>query len=220
MPKSTTKTRPAKAPAAKKPRPDFPLTPHPRGYWCKNVRGKLRYFGKIADDPEGEKALDLWLAQKDALLAGRTIRVQPAGGLTVGDLVNHYLNAKKARVQSGELLQQTWDEYYKSCALITRVFESGRLVNDLVADDFQQLRATMAKNWGPVRLANEIQRTRCVFKYGFDNGLVDKPVRFGSEFVKPSAKTIRKERNRKGPRMFEPAELQRMIDTPAPSWRL
>ena len=116
MPKSTTKTRPAKAPAAKKPRPDFPLTPHPRGYWCKKVRGKLRYFGKIADDPEGEKALNLWLDQKDDLLAGRTIRVQPAGGLTVGDLVNHYLNAKKARVQSGELLQQTWDEYYKSCA--------------------------------------------------------------------------------------------------------
>ena len=137
----------------------------------------------------------------------------------MADLVNHYLNAKKARIQSGELLQQTWDEYFKTCALITSVFGSGRLVEDLAADDFQQLRATMAKNWGPVRMANEIQRTRSVFKYGFDNSLVDKPVRFGSEFVKPSQKVIRKERNRKGPRMFEAEELE--LDdrkAPAPSF--
>ncbi len=216
MTKFTTKTGPAKAPAAKKPHPDFPLTRHPRGYWCKKVRGKMSYFGKIADDPEGEKALNLWLEQKDDLLAGRTPRVQPGDGLTVADLVNHYLNAKKARIESGELLQQTWDEYFKTCTLITDVFGSGRLAEDLAADDFQQLRATMAKNWGPVRLANEIQRTRSVFKYGFDNSLLDKPVRFGSEFVKPSQKVLRKQRNKKGPRMFEADELRKLLDEKRP----
>ncbi len=56
-------------PRLSKPRPDFPLFPHATGRWAKKVRGKLRYFGKVADDPHGEKALDLWLAQKDALLA-------------------------------------------------------------------------------------------------------------------------------------------------------
>ena len=50
---------------------DFPLTRHPRGYWCKKVRGKIHYFGKIGDDPEGEKAVNQWLDQKDDLLAGR-----------------------------------------------------------------------------------------------------------------------------------------------------
>jgi len=110
MSKSTTKRRPGKAPAGKKSPLAFPLTAHPRGYWCKKVRGKIHYFGEIADDPEGEKAIALWLAQKDDLLAGRTTRVQPANGLTVADLVNHYLNAKKARTVSGELLQNTWNE--------------------------------------------------------------------------------------------------------------
>src|SRR5437588_778220 len=34
-----------------KPYPDFPLTAHPAGYWCKKIRGKLHYFGKW-DDPD------------------------------------------------------------------------------------------------------------------------------------------------------------------------
>ena len=44
----------------KKPRIDFPLFPHARGYWAKKVRGKLLYFGKVADDPKGEAALQKW----------------------------------------------------------------------------------------------------------------------------------------------------------------
>jgi hypothetical protein len=47
----------------KKPRKDFPLFPHARGYWAKKVRGRFCYFGKVADDPKGEAALHLWLDQ-------------------------------------------------------------------------------------------------------------------------------------------------------------
>jgi len=45
MPKPTRKPRCGKV---GKPRPDFPLAVHPRGYWCKNVRGRSYYFGKVA----------------------------------------------------------------------------------------------------------------------------------------------------------------------------
>jgi hypothetical protein len=40
-----------------KPQPDFPLFPHASGGWCKKVLGKLHYFGKVADDPEGTAAV-------------------------------------------------------------------------------------------------------------------------------------------------------------------
>src|SRR5580692_1116387 len=30
-----------------KPYEGFPLTPHPSGRWCKKIRGKLHYFGKL-----------------------------------------------------------------------------------------------------------------------------------------------------------------------------
>lgn len=34
--------------------PQFPLFPHQSGRWCKKVRQKQHYFGKIADDPKRE----------------------------------------------------------------------------------------------------------------------------------------------------------------------
>jgi integrase len=57
-----------------------------------------------------------------------------------------------------------------------------------------------------------VQRIRSVFKFGFDVGLMPSPMRFGPGFARPSKKTIRLERARKGPRMFEAAELRRILD--------
>jgi len=74
----------------KKPRPDFPLFPHATGRWAKKVRGKLRYFGKCADDPQGQAALSLWLDQRDDLLAGRAPSTDN-DALTLRELVNQFL---------------------------------------------------------------------------------------------------------------------------------
>ena len=63
----------------RKPREDFPLYPHRNGRWAKRVRGDIKYFGKCADDPKGEAALQLWLDQKEGLLAGRTPRAKGDG---------------------------------------------------------------------------------------------------------------------------------------------
>jgi len=59
-----------------KPHPDFPFRPHATRRWAKKVRGRFCFFGKVADDPEGEKALKLWLEEKDDLVASQ-------GGLRV-----------------------------------------------------------------------------------------------------------------------------------------
>jgi hypothetical protein len=34
------------------------LFPHQTGRWCKKIRQRLVYYGKIADDPEGVAALE------------------------------------------------------------------------------------------------------------------------------------------------------------------
>jgi integrase len=62
----------------------------------------LIYFGKVENDPKGEAALNLWLDEKDQLLAGRTPRRTP-DGLTVRDLCNHFLTVKDQQRDAGEL---------------------------------------------------------------------------------------------------------------------
>src|SRR5690606_31125749 len=65
---------------------------------------------------------------------------------------------------------------------------------------------------GPVALANQIQRTRSVFKYGFEAGLLERPMRFGTEFRKPSKRSVRQARAARGQRLFEPGEIGKILD--------
>ena len=46
-----------------KPGADFPLFWHPRGGWCKKIKGRLVYFGGIS----ASEALERYLDQKDDL---------------------------------------------------------------------------------------------------------------------------------------------------------
>jgi integrase len=191
-----------------KPYPDYPLTPHPAGYWCKKIRGRVHYFGPWGD-PDG--ALTKYLAEKDALHAGREPRPDP-GALTVKALGNAFLSQKAALRDAGELSPRTWEEYRATCLSLGKAFGGSRLVSDLTTDDFASLRNRMAKRWGPVRLGNEIQRIRSVFKLAFDNGLLDRPVVFGQGFARPSKKVLRLHRAKSGERMLEAAELRTIID--------
>ncbi len=65
-------------------------------------------------------------------------------------------------------------------------FGANRLVADLRADDFLKLRKKLADSWSPVTLANEIRRVRTIVNYGWQVELIDKPIRFGPTFRKPS----------------------------------
>src|SRR5262245_4412681 len=193
-----------------KPRPDFPLFPHATRRWAKKIRGQLHYFGPW-DDPDG--ALARYLEQKDDLHAGRKPResTDSPDGATVKELANRFLNFKQSRVDSGELTNRSWKEYKAACDLIVSQFGKGRLVVDLDPDDFAALRNKMAARWGPVALGNAIQRIRVVFKYALDSGLIDRPVRFGPGFARPSKKTLRLDRARKGPKLFAAEEIRRII---------
>src|ERR1700722_9115490 len=84
-----------------KPYPGFPLTPHPSGRWCKKIRGKLHYFGKL-DSPDAalERLNREWPYLKD----GRIPPVIDTGdGCTVRLLCNAFLTSKKVKVGSSEL---------------------------------------------------------------------------------------------------------------------
>ena len=219
---STRKRRSGKAAdRPKKPYPDFPLTPHPSGTWQKKICGKIHYFGRWARHVNGKleriegdgwkEALEEYKAVADDLHAGRTPRVKN-DALTVADLCNRFLTAKHHKVASGELGSRMFQDYREITDLIVAAFGTTRLVDDLAAEDFESLRAQMAERWGPVRLGNAITRVKSVFKYGLDNGLLERASRFGSEFKKPDKAVLRRHRAQNGKKMLEADELRLLID--------
>ncbi|MHC4405971.1 MAG: hypothetical protein ACYTG0_40555 [Planctomycetota bacterium] len=119
LPDRESSVSPRQKPA--KPRKDFPLYPHSSGQWAKKVKGKTVYFGPWSDP---EAALETYLAQKDDLLAGREVR--NGEGLTVRELVNHFLTSKRHcdfRVDHpyrdlpfGRLVQRCWVVTFGSLA--------------------------------------------------------------------------------------------------------
>jgi integrase len=223
----------AAAPAApidrpKKPYPEFPLTPHPSGAWQKHIRGKIHYFGRWARRVNGKlvrvegdgwrEALEDYKKVADDLHAGRTPRTK-TDGLTVADLCNRFLTAKLRKWQAGEIGPRSFGEYRDTTNLLVAAFGKTRLVDDLAADDFEALRATMAGRWGPARLGRVIARVKSVFKYALENDLIDRPVRYGSEFKKPDKAVLRRHRAANGQKMLEAADLHRLLDAASVSMK-
>lgn len=207
--------KPAKPTKQSKPYPDFPLTAHPAGYWCKKIRGKIHYFGPLSDP---DAALAKYLDQKDALHAGCKPR-EDTEGLTVKYLVNHFLNHKRGLVDTGELSPLTLGDYKSACDAIMASFGSSRLLADIGPDDFAKLRDKLAKKWGHQRLSKTIQFVRCTFKYAFDAELLKTPVRFGPGFKRPSKKVIRLHRAKQGVKLFTADEVRKLLGAAGPQMK-
>jgi integrase len=105
----------------------------------------------------------------------------------------------------------TFHDQYKTCKRVLLVFGGDRLVDDLATDDFEVMRAQIAKTYGKLSRKVEIKRVRSVFRYAYEANLVDKPVRFGPGFIGPSRRELRCERQKNGVRMFEAAEIRAML---------
>ena len=208
MSKSTTVRGRCKREKPAKPYPEFPLFPHATRRWAKKIKGRLHYFGPWAD-PQG--ALQRYLDQKDDLHAGRTPRPQ-VDGVTVADIANAFLNAKRRLLDNGEIGSRMFSEYHGACSRVVSAFGRNRLVDDLRPADFAALRESLAKTRGAVALGNEIQRVRTLFKFAYDEGGIDKPIRYGQSFRKPSAKAVRLARASNGARIFTASDIRAMLD--------
>lgn len=190
----------------------FPLCYHPpSGRLYKTIDHKRIYFGYLTD---WKAAIKKYQEERDALYSGVAVRnVRDAGDdLTVGALCNCFLASKQRRVDSSELSPRTWQDYKATTDRLVAEFGASRRIVDLTADHFDRLRSVLAKAYGPVRLANEIQRVRTLMKFAFEDGLIEKPVRFGTSFKRPDKKVMRKHKNASGPRMLEAAELRKCLD--------
>lgn len=207
MPKCPGGERPSK------PYADFPLFPHRCGQWAKKIRGRLVYFGPWRDWRE---ALERYQRERDDLHAGRTPRPHIDDGLSLLDLCDAFMAAKDDLRANGELAERTFREYHATCLRMLRLFGREACAGGLAPVDFDRLRADIAKRWGLVRLGNEIGRVRSVFRFGYESGLLAQPIRFGPTFRKPSARSLRADRNARESRMLTPGELRLVLSVAPP----
>lgn len=216
---STPSAKRAKAKSVKpdKPRKDFPLFPHDGGVWAKKVRGKMHYFGPW-DDPQG--ALERWLREKDDLLAGRTPRPFDEGALTVADLCDLFLESRERRVETGELSQRTFDDYFAVAKSVTQILGRNAAVEHLRPSDFASLRAKLAKGCNLKTLEGRVACTRAIFNYADKNGLIERSLSrlWGTEFAKPSRTALTKLANQTE-RLFTAGQVRKLITAASPQVR-
>ena len=217
MPKSKPRATAGKAPTTDWRKslgvhPGFPLFPHQSGWWAKKVKGKLYYFGKMADDPKGQAALVEWDRVKVALIGGRA-RPSKVDGVTVAAVCDQFLQAKEQLVKSGEITQKTWHDYKRVTDRLVARFGESRVMLDLGPDDFTDLRADFSKTNGVVALANFIQRVRIVCKFAYDQGKIPTPLKFGQLFKRPSVKALRIQKAKSAPKLFSADEVTLLIES-------
>jgi hypothetical protein len=172
------------------------------GRWGRRINGKM-----VRVEGDGWKeALEENKFVADDRRAGRKPRVM-AEELTVAELCNRFLMAKSRKPQADAIAWHSFNEYKAATDLLVGRFGE-RLVDDLAADDFEALRAEFARRWELMRLSNVLTRVKTMFKYGMDNRLIFRVVRYGSDFTK-SGKAVRR-RQRAASR--EPWQLRVMLD--------
>lgn len=194
----------------KKPYPDFPLTAHRNGQWCKKIKGRIYYFGTNAD-----AALAKYLDTRDAIQAGRPPENDNPQGCRLREAVNSFLTAKQHRVDSGELSPLTFANYHKSCSRLLGFFDKDRALDSLRPADFELYRASLAENLGPTSVGDLVRMARVLFKYAFDTGLISTPLKYGQSFSEPTTRAVRKARLEQqqlhGLRMLEASQLQVLL---------
>jgi hypothetical protein len=103
-------------------------------------------------------------------------------------LCNHFLTAKLRKVETEEPTPWLFAEYMEVTNLLVKQF--GRNAKSMTS-----------------------RRTTLVnFALGYETGLIERPVRYGPEFVKPDKSVLRKHKAKKPAKMFEADELQALID--------
>ena len=211
---STTSSRPAK------PGDDFPLYAHNSGRWAKKIRGKTHFFGPWRD-PWG--AMARYHKEKDDLEAGRIPeREARPDALTVKKMVGLFLDNKKLMVESGQMVQETWNEYERYGRRMIRVFGANTHVERLGPSDFQRLRADFQKTHKSlVSIKGDVRKTKVFFNWAGPGehgmGYFDKMPRFGEALRAPAQSALDREREDQVERVFTAAQINLLLATARPN---
>ena len=201
---------------AGKPYRSFPLTPHRSGQFCKKIRGKIFYFGKV-DNPDA--ALKRYHEHCRDLHSGKSTRVERTDEITVAELANRFLAAKDRKREIGDIEAATFVEYHRDCELFVTFFGKGCSVPSITRHNLAEYRDFLSRGANATTLSNRVGNARSIFKFAYDKDLIDKPVRFGDEFKRPERRVIRRAKAKAGRMHFLADEIRLLITGASPGLR-
>ena len=140
------------------------------------------------------------------------VKRDEAEPLTVRELVNLFLTAKREQVDSGERTPGLWAEYHRMAEQVIEAFGRMKFVSDLQPADFGRLRVAAASRLGAVALDKFITMARTMFGFAFSERLIPSPVWYGDRFRKPEQKALRAARNARPKKMLSATDCWKLID--------
>lgn len=200
-----------------KPYEGFPLFAHQNGQYAKKIRGRMRYFGRVADG--WEAALELYQFQRDDLHAGREPQVFNEG-LTLPDLWTEFLTDFAKRVQRGKVGQGSYDDHQRTGSLVVNSMGRNVLISSLRKNDWKRLRDHWEERYAPSTIAGHVARVKAVFAWAYeDEELIDKPMKFGRVFRRPEEVEFRRHRERSGEKLLSALEIRQLLSVATPQMR-
>ena len=196
-----------------KPYKSFPLTPHKTGQFCNKIRGKTHYFGTIADP---EAALRRYHEHARGLHAGKIDRVDRTGELTIAELANQFLGASERRRANGDIEAGTVVSCCRDCELLVEHRGRDHTVPSVTQRDMADFRDFLGRGVIATTLDNRGGNARSIFKFAYDQELIDRPVRFGAELTRPEKRLLLRARAEAGRMHFRASEIRRGLDAAPP----
>ena len=89
----------------------------------------------------------------------------------------------------------TFAGYKAACQRVVECFGREAAVTSFGPDDFIRLRRKLAESLGAAMASTDIVRIRSMFKFAFDQELINKPLRYGQGFSVVDKRILRQHRN-------------------------
>lgn len=186
-----------------KPYDDFPLFAHNNGQWAKKIGGKLHYFGKWND----------WRA---ALKRYHLMVDGPAD--TLETTIQRYMESRRLLEQAGEITHRHLTDVKWTLEQLKSVIGPNKAMGHLESSDWERWRAKIGETNAVVSLGNHIRKVRALLRWCVREGII-KSMPQSDALRKPTRAQLRRERARRGTKMFEADEIKKLIEFVPPQMK-
>jgi integrase len=201
--------KPRGSAAGKKPFKSFPLTPHRNGQFCKKIRGKIYYFGTVADP---DRALANYHKHCDGLHSGSVTHIaKKRGTVTLRELANEFMNAAADKRDAGRIVTRTFTDYHRVCGQVIAALGRDLPVAAVTKEHWVALGQHLSAGVSAVTLDGRVGIARSLFKFAYDEELIDQPLRLKA-LPRPEKRILRRDRAKGGRRHFLASEIRALLD--------